>query len=304
MLTKAQIKENLKGYIAQVGMILDLKKTETHFNSEWLADLGYLEIAEQADQFSLHEFTARENIARRVKSQARVSMREVLYPLMQGYDSVAVKCDLEVGGTDQRFNLLAGRTLQKFYGQEPQDIMTFTLLEGTDGRKMSSSWGNVINLTDTPSDMFGKTMTILDALILKYFTLCTHFPLVRIEEMAEDMASGKLNPRDAKSLLAHELVEMYHGRVAADRAQAAFFATFSKGEVPDDAQPLKMAGKTVLAVMQKVDAGLSATKAKSMLDQGGVKINGEPVAAKDYARKVAIGDVVQIGKRRFAKIVS
>jgi tyrosyl-tRNA synthetase len=302
MLTKAQIKENLKGYIQQVGMILDLKKTETHFNSEWLADLGYLEIAEQADQFSLHEFTARENIALRVKAQKRVSVREVLYPLMQGYDSVAIKCDVEVGGSDQRFNLLAGRTLQKHYRQEPQDIMTFTLLEGTDGRKMSSSWGNVINLTDTPKDMFGKTMSILDALIVKYLKLCTHLPLTRIEEMAEEMASGKLNPRDAKALLAHELVEMYHGRIAADRAQEAFFSTFSKGEVPADALELKMVGDTVMAVVLKVEPGLSATKAKAMVDQGGVKVNGEPVAAKDYSRKVSAGDNVQVGKRKFAKV--
>ncbi len=303
MLTKAQIKENLKGYISQVGMVLDLKKTETHFNSEWLADLGYLEIAEQADQFSLHEFVSRENIARRVKAQSRVSMREVLYPLMQGYDSVAIKCDVEVGGSDQRFNLLAGRVLQRYYKQEPQDVITFTLLEGTDGRKMSSSWGNVINLTDTPKDMFGKTMSILDSLIVKYMTLCTSMPMARIKDVEKEMAGKKMNPRDAKAMLAHELVKMYHGVVAADAAQEGFFSTFSKGEKPIDAVKLKMSGKTILDVIMKVDPSLSATKAKAIVDQGGAKINDEAVTPKNYARTVSVGDVVQVGKRKFAEIV-
>jgi tyrosyl-tRNA synthetase len=303
MLTKAQIKENLKGYISQVGMVLDLKKTETHFNSEWLADLGYLEIAEQADQFSLHEFVSRENIARRVKAQSRVSMREVLYPLMQGYDSVAIKCDVEVGGSDQRFNLLAGRVLQRYYKQEPQDIITFTLLEGTDGRKMSSSWGNVINLTDTPKDMFGKTMSILDSLIVKYMTLCTNMPMARIHDVEKEMASKKMNPRDAKAMLSHELVKMYHGVVAADAARDGFFKTFSDGEAPVDAVALKMSGKTILDVILKVDPSLSTTKAKAIVDQGGAKINDDPVTPKNYAREVSVGDMVQVGKRKFAKIV-
>src|SRR3989338_4990264 len=170
MLEQKQVKENMKQYVAEAGKIIDMSKCEVRHNSEWLGKLGYGEIGAQADLFSLHEFNARENIKRRLDAGTRVSLRELLYPLMQGYDSVAIKADVELGGTDQRFNLLAGRTLQQAYKQAPQHIIMGPLLEGTDGRKMSSSWGNTINLTDTPNDMYGKTMRVPDNLIIKYFT--------------------------------------------------------------------------------------------------------------------------------------
>ncbi len=169
MLSEAVIKQNQKSYFEQTFKILDRTKTETHYNSKWLKKLGFKDIAQMADLFGLHEMCARENIAKRLDAGKRVSLRELLYPLMQGYDSVAIKADVELGGTDQRFNLLAGRTIQPFYKQQAQNILMTTLMEGTDGRKMSSSWGNVINITDTPDEMFGKVMSIKDELIKKYF---------------------------------------------------------------------------------------------------------------------------------------
>lgn len=305
MLTKKQVAENMKGYIDQVGKILDLKKTEVHYNSDWLKKLGYLEIAEQADQFSLHEFEARENIARRMKDQKRVSLREVLYPLMQGYDSIAIKADLEVGGTDQRFNLLAGRTLQKHYGMEPQDIMTFTLLEGTDGRKMSSSWGNVINIADAPNDIYGKTMSILDSLIVKYFLVCTRLPLKRVEELENKMQNGELNPRDAKAMLAFELVKMYHGEKAAEAAEKHFDQVHRYHDVPENMPVFNLdqfikENNKVLRVMIAMGAAKSMSEARRKLDQGGVKINGKPHSGYDYDFKS--GDVIQVGPLKWAKI--
>ena len=196
MLTHEQVKANMEGYFDQAFKILDRQKTETHYNSEWLSKLGFEELARMANLFGLHEFSSREVIARRMKAGQRVSFHELLYPLMQGYDSVAVKADLELGGTDQRFNLLTGRRIQPMYKQEPQDILMTDLLEGVDGRKMSSSWGNVINIVDEPSDMYGKVMSVKDELMKKYFALCTRVPLTEVEEVL------KGHPKKAKIPLA------------------------------------------------------------------------------------------------------
>lgn len=299
MLSAASVKANMKGYIKQVGKILDLKKTEVHYNSKWLKKLGYLEIAEQADQFSLHEFEARENIARRMKEQKRVSLREVLYPLMQGYDSVAIKADIEVGGIDQKFNLLAGRSLQKMYSQKPQDIMMFTLLEGTDGRKMSSSWGNVIAITDEPNDMYGKVMSILDQLIIKYFTLCTRLPLSEVRSVELGLEKGEIHPRDAKARLAREIVFMYHGAKAADAAAAEFDKIHKNKEIPTDLEEFVLVGKPLIDVLVATGCAKSNSEAKRLIQQGGVKLEGEVM--KDPVFPVGKG-VLQVGKRRFVRI--
>ena len=179
------IDENKKTYLEQVGKVLDVSKIEFRNNSEWLGELTYREIGEHADRFSVADFISRENIAKRLTDGKRVSLREVLYPLMQGYDSVAVKADVELGGTDQRFNLLAGRTLQEGFGQEPQDIIMGPLINGTDGRKMSSSWGNTVTLTMEPSDMYGKVMSMADSEIITYFTLCTRVPMDEVKEIED-----------------------------------------------------------------------------------------------------------------------
>lgn len=300
MLSPKQVKENMKDYIRQFGKIVDLKKAEVHFNSKWLKKLGYLEIAEQADQFSLHEFESRENIARRMKKNQRVSLREVLYPLMQGYDSVAVNADLEIGGTDQRFNLLAGRTMQKYYGQEPQDIMTFDLLEGTDGRKMSSSWGNVINITDEPNDMFGKTMSIKDELIIKYFVACTAVSMDDIKETEKGLNAGKINPRDAKAGLAREIVALYHGVKAADKAEQHFMQVHVNRQNPENIRVFKGAGQTIVNILVKSGIAASNSQARRLIDQDGVKVDG--IVCKKYDQVAGKGVVLQAGKRNFIKV--
>ena len=197
MLSKEVVRENAKTYIEQAGKIIDIKSAEIYHNSDWLAGLDYMDIGRQADIFSLNEFISRENIRRRLDAGTRVSLRELLYPLMQGYDSVHVKADVEIGGTDQRFNLLAGRDLQRLYGEEPQDIITNPLIEGLDGRKMSSSFGNTINLLDSQNEMFGKIMSLHDDLIIKYFFLLTRVNLDTIREYDKDLEKGT-NHREIK----------------------------------------------------------------------------------------------------------
>ncbi len=225
MLTEVEVKENMKTYDKQAYKILDPDKTEVHYNSKWLKKLDFMEISKMADMFSVHEFISRELIKKRLDSSKRVSLREVMYPLMQGYDSVAVKADIELGGTDQRFNLLAGRTIQPAYDQKPQDIViTKFPLEGPDGRKMSSSWGNGINITDEPNDMFGKVMSVRDDLIVKYFELATRVPTDEIKEIEENLKNS--NPREIKARLAEEIVTLYHGADKAKKARAEFDNVF------------------------------------------------------------------------------
>lgn len=233
MLTDKIIKENLKNYKKQVGKIIDLKKCEFHQNSKWLKKLGYKEVGEHANIFSINQFISRENIAKRLKEGKRVSLREVLYPLMQGYDSVAIKADVELGGTDQKFNLLAGRDMQKEVGQNPQDMIMTKIINGLDGRKASSSWGNTINFLDDSNNMFGKIMSMSDDYIIDYFTLTTRVPLEKVSEIKKRLASGE-NPKDIKMELGVEVVTMYHGKKEAQKAKDAWENTFSKKEIPDD----------------------------------------------------------------------
>lgn len=301
MLSETEIKKNLKTYFDQAFKILDKKKTETHYNSKWLKKLGFLEIAKMANLFGLHEMAARENVAKRMNAGKRVSFRELLYPIMQGYDSVAVKADVELGGTDQRFNLLAGRTIQPAYKQTPQNILMTTLMEGTDGRKMSSSWGNVINITDEPNDMFGKVMSINDELIKKYFVLATRVPLAEIDQII----SANNNPRDQKLKLAQEIVSLYHGIAKAETAKEAFVSQFSKGELPTDI-PLKIVSSDVIKISDAVVvAGLVASKseARRLIEQGGIKLDGV-IVKDDKIQITKTEQLLQVGKRKFAKVKS
>ncbi len=300
MLSTVEIRKNLKTYFEQAFKILDKKKTETHYNSKWLKKLGFAEIGQLANLFSLHEFEARENIAKRLKAGKRVSLREVLYPLMQGYDSVAVKADVELGGTDQRFNLLSGRTIQPAYKQKPQNILTMELMEGTDGRKMSSSWGNVINIADNPADMFGKVMSIPDSLIKKYFLLATRTPLPEIERVSIELS----NPRDQKLLLAQSTTALYHGNKAAVMAKDAFISQFSKGELPAHI-PLKKikSGRYLVSDLAAI-TGLvpSKSEARRLMDQGGIKVNQQP-AQKEVLLDGKNELLLQVGKRKFIRLI-
>ena len=299
MLEQKQVKENMKQYVAEAGKIIDMSKCEVRHNSEWLGKLGYGEIGAQADLFSLHEFNARENIKRRLDAGTRVSLRELLYPLMQGYDSVAIKADVELGGTDQRFNLLAGRTLQQAYKQAPQHIIMGPLLEGTDGRKMSSSWGNTINLTDTPNDMYGKTMRVPDNLIIKYFTLATRVPGEEVAEYERALKRGD-NPRDCKMKLASELVRFYHGLKQAQEAESYFVSTFHDKEIPEDITELKPSSYDIVTALVEGKLVKSKAEARRAIEQGGVKVNEEKVTSIETMTKP--GDIIQKGKRFFVKV--
>lgn len=301
MLTEEQISKNVKTYLEQAYKILDKDKTEFHYNSTWLKKLGFAEIGHLANMFGLHEFSSRDNIAKRLKAGKRVSVRELLYPLMQGYDSVAVKSDVELGGTDQRFNLLAGRTIQQAYGQEQQDVLMMELLEGTDGRKMSSSWGNTINLNDDPNIMFGKVMSIPDKLMDRYFTLATNTLWQHIDELKKSYS----NPRDQKLILAHTIVEQYHGSDLARRAQENFVSQFSKKELPSDIPSLKIKPGTYSAVELLVQAKLVSSKseARRLIEQGGVKVNQKLVTEKPLVIGKKNNLILQVGKRKFVKII-
>lgn len=306
MLDSATVENNLKTYKEQVGKILDLTKAKVVHNSEWLSKLGYKEIARQADVFSVAEFNSRENVKNRLEKGARISLREILYPLMQGYDSVMVKADLELGGTDQRFNLLAGRELQKQYKQEPQDILMVNLIEGTDGRKMSSSWGNTINILDVPNDMFGKIMSIPDGLIVKYFIHCTRVPMKMVEAIEVNMKEAKKNPRDAKLELATEIVKIYHGDKEAQKAQKYFIDTFSKGEIPSDVKTVPSPSPKISILDYMVEAGLAKSKsdARRKIEQGGVSIEGKKVDSGELVlnSESDAGKILKVGKIHFARI--
>lgn len=301
MLTEEEISKNVKTYLDQAYKILDKDKTEFHYNSTWLKKLGFAEIGHLANMFGLHEFSSRDNIAKRLKAGKRVSVRELLYPLMQGYDSVEVKADVELGGTDQRFNLLAGRTIQQAYGQEPQDVLMMELLEGTDGRKMSSSWGNTINLNDEPNLMFGKVMSIDDKLMDRYFTLATNTLWQHMEEMKKSYS----NPRDQKLILAHAIVEQYHGADEARKAQENFVSQFSKKELPTDIPEIKVKAGTYSIVELLVQAKLASSKseARRLIEQGGVKIDQKVVKDKPLVIGKKNNLTLQVGKRKFVKII-
>ena len=299
MLTRDQVSENMKHYREQVAKILDIDKVEFRYNSEWLEALTYREIGEHADLFSVADFVARENIKKRLDTGKRVSLREVLYPLMQGFDSVAVKADVELGGTDQRFNLLAGRTLQPHFGQESQDIIMGPLINGTDGRKMSSSWGNTIDLMADPSDMYGKVMSMDDGEIVNYFTVCTRVPLADVAEIESEMEKG-VNPRDLKMRLARELVTLYHGAEKAKEAEANFINTFQRQGVPENVPEIK---KPYIDILIKAGVVDSKTELRRLFNDGAVK-NVETGNKYDaIPEEVNVPLVLKFGKRRFAKLL-
>lgn len=299
-LSDEQVKKNMETYIDQVSKIIDIEKTEIKYNSEWLKELDYKEICRQADLFSLSEFIARKNIKTRLEKENRISLRELMYPLMQGYDSVAVKADVELGGTDQRFNLLAGREIQSFYGQESQDIMTNILIEGPDGRKMSSSWGNVINFLDDPEDMFGKLMSMTDEMIIPYFENCTRAPIEKVKEYEEQLKDReKHNPRDIKLNLAFEITKIYWGEEKAKQAKNHFVSVIQNKEKPEDVPKKQIAGMNIVDALVKSGLSKSKSDARRLIEQGGVTVNEEKVTSTEV--KLQKGDIIKKGKRFFVE---
>ena len=299
MLSQEAINENKKTYFAQVAKILDIDKVEFRHNTEWLASLSYHDVAAHADAFSVADFIARDNIKRRLDAGKRVSLREVLYPLMQGYDSVAIQAAVEIGGTDQRFNILAGRALQERFNQQPQDIITNPLINGTDGRKMSSSWGNTITLTMDPSDMYGKVMSMADNELVTYFTICTRIPLEEVAIIKKELEEG-VNPRDIKMRLAREIVRMYHGEEYAIKAESAFIETFQKKHVPEDIPEI-----VAPYVENLIRHGLvpSKTELRRLIDAGGVRAADTEEKLSEFPEKLESPLILKIGKRRFVKLL-
>lgn len=296
MLTSADIKKNMKDYKTQLGKIIDLKNAEFVYNSKWLSKLGFEEISELAESFSVQQISNRRNFKDRIEKGEEISLREFFYPLMQGYDSVAVKADVEIGGFDQLFNLKAGRIIQKHYKMPEQDVLTLQMLEGTDGRKMSTSWGNVVNITDEPNDMFGKIMAVRDELIPKYFKLCT--------DISDSEIPKSENPRDVKVRLAHEIVKIYHGEKKAQEAQENFVKTFSKKEIPDEMEEINgKAGELLSEVLVKNKILASKGEWRRLVLGNGVHDLEKNTTITDQNIKITEDLKLKIGKKRFIKIV-
>lgn len=301
-LTKEEIAVNAKTYYQQASLVLDPAKTEVRYNSEWCDPLGARGMIQLAAKYTVARMLERDDFTKRYRSGIPISVHEFLYPLMQGYDSVALKSDLELGGTDQKFNLLVGRELQKEYGQEAQCILTMPLLVGTDGvDKMSKSKNNYIGISETPSDMFGKLMSISDDLMWSYFTLLSFTPLSDIAKMKDEVLAGR-NPRDFKVALGQEIVTRFHSATAAEKALEDFNHR-AKGGIPDDIPEVSIAGAPlgIGQLLKQANLVPSTTEGMRNLEQGGVKIDGATVS--DKSLKVNAGTyVVQVGKRRFAKV--
>ncbi len=303
MLTDKEIKSNLKKYLEQISLILNMKKVEVRYNSEWLKKMNFFEIGKLLECFTVQQMSKRRNFKERLDAGVDIYMVEFLYPALQGYDSVEVKADVEIGGFDQLFNLQAGRIIQRRYGQKEQDVMTLSMLEGTDGRKMSSSWGNIIGLTDTPEDMFGKIMSLKDELITKYFLLCTDTKLDTIEGYARDMVTGAVNPRDLKMLLGTELVTMYHNASAAKKAQADFIAKFQNKEIPENVPEITTKEDSFLIdVLVEHEFIASRSEFRRLVEEHAITNLDTDEKVSDIKAK-AIPGVYRIGKKRFCKIV-
>jgi tyrosyl-tRNA synthetase len=304
-LTREQIQANAKTYFDQAALVLDRARTEIRYNSEWSEPLGAAGLIKLAAKYTLARLLERDDLAKRMRENAPIAMHELLYPLMQGYDSVALESDLELGGTDQKFNLLVGRELQRHWGQEPQCILTMPLLEGLDGvEKMSKSKNNYIGITETPFEMFGKVMSISDELMWRWYDLVSARSNAEIAQFKRESAEGR-NPRDIKVLLAQEIVARFHSARAAEQALAEFEARFKGNAAPDDMPEVKLVAPQGLAIAQllkQADLAPSTSEAVRNIEQGGVRVNGEKVA--DRGAVIAPGTyVVQVGKRKWARVV-
>ncbi len=306
VLTTEQVLENAKDYQQQAAKVLRFEgenPVELKYNSHWLAKLSFADVIELAANFTVQQMLERDMFEKRINEGRPVSLHEFLYPLMQGYDSVALDVDLELGGSDQLFNMLAGRTLKSKLRNEEKHVMTMALLEGTDGRKMSKTFNNHIPITAEANDMYGKVMSIKDDLIVQYFTLATDISMEEIAAIEADMKNGA-NPRDAKMRLAREIVKMYHDEKAAQAAEQAFINQFQKGALPEEMEAFTPASKMMMLVDVLVDSGLCSSKgdARRMIEQGAVKLNGEVMKSTEAKIELKDGDVLQKGKRGFRKI--
>ena len=310
-MTRADVAANAETYRKQVGKILDLERLEIRFNSEWCEPLHFADILKMTSHYTVARMLERDDFAKRIAENRPISIMEFLYPLIQGYDSVALGADVEVGGTDQKFNLLVGRQFQQAYGQEPQVILTLPLLEGTtgDGEKMSKSLGNTIGIMDSAQDLFGKTMSIPDALLPTYFRLTSGLPAAEVDADLARLGDGGINPVRLKRKLARQLVDLYVGGGEGELAEAAFDRLFVSKEAPADMPEGRFpAGDTLWIIRVLQDAGMvkSASEARRLIQQGAVALDGETITSPDFAVCMQPGQVLVLraGKRRFLRLIA
>ncbi|MFN3986821.1 MAG: tyrosine--tRNA ligase [Rhodocyclaceae bacterium] len=306
-LSREQIVENARTYQDQVFKILDPARTEICFNSRWMEELGAAGMIKLASHHTVARMLERDDFAKRYGNGQPIAIHEFLYPLCQGYDSVAMRADVELGGTDQKFNLLVGRELQKDYGQPPQCVLTVPLLEGLDGvNKMSKSLGNYIGIAEAPKEIFGKTMSVSDNLMWRYYELLSFRSSAEIASLKREVGEGR-NPRDVKVLLAQELVERFHDRRSAEDALQDFEARFRQGALPEDIPEVRIAvadtGLPLVNVLKQAGLTGSTSEAMRMIDQGAVRIDGERVEDKGLQLEAGTRAVLQVGKRKFASVV-
>ncbi len=305
-LTREDVLENAKTYEHQIFKILDPEKTTVLFNSSWMAAMSAADMIQLAAKHTVARMLERDDFNKRYKGGQSIAVHEFLYPLVQGYDSVEMKADVELGGTDQKFNLLVGRQLQEVYGQEPQVCLTMPILEGLDGvQKMSKSLGNYIGITDAPDEMFGKLMSISDELMWRYFELLSFRPMTEINGFQKEVAAGA-NPRDIKFLLAEELITRFHDGESAVKARESFIARFQKGTMPDEMPEVSLAagpdGLPVANLLKEAGLVASTSEALRMVKQGAVKIDGERLEDVNLRAEAGTQAVFQVGKRRFARV--
>jgi tyrosyl-tRNA synthetase len=313
MLTPEEIEANAATYIEQAGAVVDMERAEVRRNSEWLAPMRMDDVLRLTSRYTVARMLERDDFAKRYASGQPISVVEFLYPLMQAIDSVAVRADVELGGTDQTFNLLVGREIQRAYGQEPQVVVTVPLLLGTDGaRKMSKSLGNYVGLTEPPEEMFGKLMSIPDTLIVQYLELCTLVPAEEVAEVRSGLGEGLLRPDVAKRRMAREVVDLYHGVGAGHRAEERFNRVHRDRELPEDIQevpiPADLADDGAIWVprlMQALGLADSNAEARRRIEQGGVRLGGEVLAdpSAELSPDALRGKVLQVGRRRFVRLV-
>ncbi len=304
-LSHEQTKKFSATYLDQVGRVLNLSRTEVRYNSEWFSRFSAKDFVQLLGQTTVNHLLSHETFKKRLDAGLPLGLQELSYPLLQGYDSVAVEADVELGGVDQTFNLLTGRDIQPRYHQDPQDIMTMTYLTGTDGKKkMSKTENNIIALDDTPADMFGKTMSIPDKLIVHYFELCTDVPAMTVADLKKELRKKSMNPRDAKVKLAKEIVRLYHGQAAADAAANDFEQVFRKRGTPSSIPviELKSGPHPLLNLLVSHRLAGSRSEARRLIEQGGVKIDKRAVTDWQAEVEPDDGAIIQIGKRKFAKV--
>jgi tyrosyl-tRNA synthetase len=305
-LTRDDVKANAQTYESQIYKILDPKKTRIYFNSEWLGKMGAVDLVQLAATHTVARMLERDDFRKRYQRAQPIAIHEFLYPLIQGYDSVAMMADVELGGTDQKFNLLVGRELQKHYGQEPQVVITMPILEGLDGiQKMSKSLGNYIGITDPPDEMFGKLMSISDELMWRYYELLSFKSMATIEKMKREVVEGA-NPRDVKFELAQEVVGRFYDSLVAKRARERFIAQFQRGVIPKDVPAVDLStgerGLPIANVLKGIGLVASTSEALRLIQQGAVRINGERIDDKHLEIKAGSTQIFQVGKRRFVRV--